>query len=839
MKKIISVLITLSVMLSMTVFPVEAESTYDENKYNLLVALDVIDEADYVDIADDKITRSDYIIYLMRLFGRDGEQYIGNSLFSDLKVNDECYDAASIAKEMGWYPDLEFNPREDMCYGDAVKIIQRAMGYADRFTSNTLSYPASSLDLPSIAKEKEMTINDMTELFYSAIHEPLLLFNIVSDSSLSVNISKENTILSKYRNIEVITGTVTSNSVTSIYSDALFASGGIEIDEVYYRDENDIGRDYLGYNVRAYMDYTDDEDEGNLIYITEYRTDVILIDSSEIQNVNDRVTQITYTPSERRLKTAKIDVNAKIIYNGKFFGDYTKNDIMPENGSVKLIDNNRDGTADVVIVWSYVSMFVDNVSLPYKKIYNGYKTNTALMELCLDEDEVELYDIILDGNEISFSDIQRYQILSVAKSKDVSNGYVRIEVSNTQIKGKVEAIDRTEAELKIDGEYYSMLPEFMNEYNNILLTNSYVFYIDAFGNVAAMTVDNEESSFIYAYLYKAVAYDSDDAAALKVFTQDADWMKFEINKEIRYNGKKVTPYELINGVPRDERRRGLVEGGTTNRQVIKIKTDGNSITSLETAGSGSEIGEFNCFRENIAYRYQNLSFDNKYFLGDDTIILGIPSDDPDNLDAYILNPVLAGDKLYSVSAYTLDEYGFPDIITIDVPTFRKNIQTCLVLRTKVAIDKDGMPCTVLRCSFTNFGQYDIEVSNTVNIDSLNRGDIIDITVNEIGQIISYSKKYDYNIDGKTYYYPSTFHSNAFLRGRIVKVDPENERMIVNFGGERTSQTLRLTYADLNIKRYNESSKTAQVVSAYALVPGDFVVIDHRASIVREVIVYEE
>ena len=63
-----------------------------------------------------------------------------------------------------------------------------------------------------------------------------------------------------------------------------------------------------------------------------------------------------------RSTSKKIDENVCVIYNGKAYTKYTPKDLQPENGSVTLIDNNSDGTFDVVKVWSYQTMFVDRIS---------------------------------------------------------------------------------------------------------------------------------------------------------------------------------------------------------------------------------------------------------------------------------------------------------------------------------------------------------------------------------------------------------------------------------------------------------------------------------------------
>ena len=86
-----------------------------------MFAIDVLDEIEIFDIADDKITKGEYMIYLINLFAKYDETYEGDSLYSDVVERDECYEAANIAKQMGCYPGLELKPRENIAYGEAVE----------------------------------------------------------------------------------------------------------------------------------------------------------------------------------------------------------------------------------------------------------------------------------------------------------------------------------------------------------------------------------------------------------------------------------------------------------------------------------------------------------------------------------------------------------------------------------------------------------------------------------------------------------------------------------------------------------------------------------------------
>ena len=841
MKRVLAVLAALTILFSLAAVASAEDGDYDVKKWDFLETIGVLDSMDIEEMAEETLERGDFIIYLMRLIQKEDIGYSSESLFSDVDENDECFDAANNAKSMGYYDSVQFRPVDEIIYSEALEMLLKAMGYSLRLkTENALSI-ASELKFPTLSGNKEMTYNDMVELFYSAVHAPLLKYDISIGSSISFETDDGKTILSECYDIEIIEGIVTSNGTTSIYSDEGIFGGGIEIDEIRYNDSGKIVGDHLGYYVRAYIDFTEDEDFGDLVYIEEKerKNSSVKVEADEVLDIDERVTKITYAKeNESRTRTEKIDENARVIYNGKFLADYSNNDFLFENGSITLIDNDMDDIFEIAVIWSYQTVFIDRISQLNKTVYNAYTYEGAVTLFSLDDGENEIeYEILENGENINFEDLEKNQVVSVAFSKNKE--YVRLEMSREKLEGRIEVINNGEGTILIDGQEYEYIPEFFEEYKNFEPGENFTFYLDTFGNLAGM-VGGTSDEYIYAYLYSVKYDDAEDVAVIKIFTQDAEWERHIINDYVRINGRRFKPREIVEGKSANDAS-PLLLGGETDRQIIKVKYDGTSLKDIETASENAPMGEFNKSTQNLNYYNQNNSFSSVFYITDNSIIFGIPSDAPDNLDAYIVSPSLSWDKAYNVTAYDFDEYGDTAVFTlnINIDSIGKTVKNCVVLDVAQKIGSEGIPVNVLRCSFGIFESFDIEIDDGADLSSLNKGDIIDISTNEVGKIKSYTRVFSWQDEGERLSSPDNLHSDSNLFGKVVKTDPDNKRIIMNLGQNRTMQPLKMDDNEIVVKNYNIKKNRCELTSIFDIEPGDYLVMDSRGSNIESILIYDK
>lgn len=825
MKRLLIFVITASILLSSVVSYAQED---DLSKWNFLETLGIYSGETVDTIGSEYVTRGDFIIYLMRLMNKDYAS--NNSLFNDVDEDDECYDAANNAKLLGYYNGLDFRPDDNIRETDAAEILEKAMGYSLQLKSKSVLSVASDLKLPLTAAESTMTYNEMTEIFYAALHAPIMKYDI-KDAGTSYEPDKDSTILSEYYNIEIIDGIMTANGVTSIYTDD--CSDKITIDNNEYGDPAGLGKAYLGYNVRAYVDFSKDDDFGELKYIEERKNTVIDINEDEIDSVSDRVTKITYTKKNKtKSETKKIDENAKVIYNGKFFADYKAKNLIPESGNIKLIDNNNDGVFEVIHIWNYSTIYVDRIV--NNTIYNKYTYEGAPEFLKTDERNIK-YDIYWDGEKNKLNDIKDGQIISVAISNDEE--YVRIEISKAEVKGKLNSKNTNECELNIDGEVYKFAKAFEKEYTNLELGRNYTFYLNFKGEVSAAEKSSAED-YEYAYLYSVVCSESENAAYIKLFTKDGDWVRYSITDKVKINGKKYTPEEAVYG--KTNKMSPICSDGVTERQIVKIKYDGDTIKEIKTASETSSYDEFNRKTQSLNYYGQNNSFSSLFYVNADTVIFGIPSDAPDNTEAYVISPSLRWDGAYTITAYGYDEYGDTDVFTIPIvsSTTGGSISNCIVLEKHSILNSDDEVINSLRCSFGMFEDFDIEIKGN-SVGDLKKGDLVNVSTDYMGRIKSVNPIYSWIDEGEKLYSPDNLHSDSNLYGKVVKFDPKNKRIIMNLGGARTRQPLKVDYDEIVVKKYNVRRNSCDLISINDIAPGDYLIMYSAGSNITSIIKYDK
>lgn len=841
-KRLSSLILCIAMLVSVFAAPVSAEGGYDENKWNLLMTFDILYTENIEESADDVLTRGDYVTYLIYLMNKGEMTYEGVSQFSDLEEYDNCFAAANLAKQLGYLKDSTFRADDDISYAEARDMLVRAMGYADAASSVMPS-------LPYYNDNHIMTLNDMVELFYAAMHEPLLKYDISVGETIKLEIDDDKTILSEYYDVEIIEGIVTENSRTTLYSGDKYTNRYMGINDKNYGDSRNFGEDWLGLYVRAYIDFSDDKDYGNVVYVAEKpnKNTVITISGEDIEEVNSNVSKITYLKEDSAKSISKkIDENVNVIYNGKAYTKYTAADLMPENGNVTIIDNDNDGIFEVVKVWSYETVFVDRVSAANKIIYNKHDYAGALTDFSLDTYSGNFeYEIFENDSKKDFSRLKSNQILSIARSKNDTNAYIRIYISGLEETGVFEAIDREDNTITISGNEYKTTPEFVKQYTNLSLLASYKIYFDCFGRAAGATeIRSNETE--YVYLYSAVYDDAETAVFLKVFTPANEWVKYRIDEKIRFNGKKVEPERLTKYVEDYGRMQLVNEVGDTVRQVLKIKVLDDKLTDINTAKVNGSYEDFSTSGKRVLRYYgQNSSFGHEYFLSSKSVVFGIPSDDPSNLEAYRTITSPSWDKDYTIEAYGYDEYNGADVIVLEVPvsTFKKSINDCLILGVSKMINSDDSVVGCVKTSFGLFEDLSIETVEGYDFSTLKKGDIVTLNINEEGKAESFTRNagrsYSWIDDGKKLYRPDNLHIDGYQMGKVVKTDPDNERMMVVFDNTGKKVTVKLDFVDLVVKRYNTKKNICQVISTYNIEPGDYFVMYSGGSYAYTIIIFDD
>lgn len=399
--------------------------------------------------------------------------------------------------------------------------------------------------------------------------------------------------------------------------------------------ETDVA-DTLGLATEIYLGLNDDDEAEVLTYIVSKKNNATAeiakaIDiqtsgkyDSDINEVveDSDVVAITGTISvyDEEVDTTnteyKLD-NAQIIFNGSWvdpdnwdaalpnsLGTY----LIPVQGKLELLDNDGDGKYEFVFVTSYETRVVDSIYGGNKKI--GMKVGSTIdLTNFLEEKDGYTYSITLDGEEIAITDLQEYDVLSVAATgmNTTTAKYIEIIVSRNVVEGAIESIDPHTNKLKeiytIAGADYQIANiAGINTATGLGITSSTEgkFFIDAFGKIAMTEADNAISGNL-AYIQGIGDYQS--------------MGQTEYEMEVLNKDGSVVVYNFADTVTVKENNvsKKIVAGALTNSTDKSAKADVanyiiNTVLAAETEASATAAKRVITYRANANGKITAITF---------------------------------------------------------------------------------------------------------------------------------------------------------------------------------------------------------------------------------------
>jgi hypothetical protein len=567
-----------------------------------------------------------------------------------------------------------------------------------------------------------------------------------SESEYSV---VDKTLLSDTLNVYSGVGIITANENVSLTEAETTRAGEVMINGNIYRIGNTDAKNLIGYNVTYY--YTKNSNGNNETLILAHpeaeQNEALAIKAEDIENVSsNNGIAIEYRTDESnydRIETANISGNANIIFNGKK-AEVTGDDFDIESGEIMLIDNNKDGEYDLAIIKSYENYVVNNVSISNNKINDKYGKPSITLNPKSSEYN---FSIIKDGREIEIKDLKEWDVLAVGRSKD--NDLINIIVVAQGITGKVSELSNDE--VNINGTFYKVAANYPNA---ISLNDNGTFYLDIDGKIAAASTNASISSNNYAYLAAVEAGLSlDSEIQIKLLTSSGNVANYAGAEKI-----------ILNGVSKDAGAVALElqTNGKTNKQLITYELNTNDkVSKINTATDATSTGynknEFSMdsarptSEENyLLYKTASGRLGETYVLKSNTIVFDVS--DEDNYTVRNKSIFVDNNK-YDAVVYEATETFTANIVVLysKEATVNPEASIAVVDRITTAISNDGSEVNVLYAlengeamnkPAANEGVL-LKANGTENV-ALQRGDIVQYSINAKGEIDKVSVLFDVN-----------------------------------------------------------------------------------------------
>lgn len=408
-------------------------------------------------------------------------------------------------------------------------------------------------------------------------------------NSVSYTVLDE-TVLGYYRNVYTFDGIMTGAYTTHIDSaDFEVRENEAVIDGDIYQFYGFDAYDYIGYRVKGY--YHLDKRTGEKIIVSIARdawNNTLIIQADDIVEYSDK--NLQYCGDGDKMKTAKMNANLDVVYNHKCAVGFRAEDMLIENGSLELIDNDKDGKYDVAKIKTYKTYVIDNVDTIHNIINLKFPVGTK-MEADFGTDK----DVVIEnsrGYSVDMRELKQGDVLCSFESMD--GDYIRATHSIEEVVGTITGV------VKNSENTYVVIDDVQYGVANICLQNQEeqikpgsrgVYALDIDGKITYISGYTESSA--YAYVIAVNKEDGmEDTVYMKLMFEDGSFAVCPVKKRVNFNSETL----------KDANALWTVMGGREFRhQLIRCKLSSNGeITEIQTA-AGLNNGGFEMFYTDYDY----------------------------------------------------------------------------------------------------------------------------------------------------------------------------------------------------------------------------------------------
>ncbi|NLB80415.1 MAG: S-layer homology domain-containing protein, partial [Clostridiaceae bacterium] len=492
---------------------------------------------------DGDITRAEFAAVVVRALGQEdtAQSSIGQTQFNDVASDFWGSGYINVATNFGvinGYGDGNFGPQDNVTYEQAVKMVVCALGYeplalskvnndAERVWPGGYLAAAAELNILSGVAGVESQLAkrwQVARLVYNSL-DVKLMEKVTSQGQERYVISDTKTLLSDKLDVLYSTGEFYANALETVTESGVRARNGevIIYDELIRNADKEVvlkdgGLDtqgLIGRKIKFY--YTETLDGVKTLLYIENRTDtgnILVIDVADVEDLSGSfesgITINYWKDKEKDTYTtaATVTKNPNIMVNGGAPQEgYDESILQPESGTIELIDTDGNGNYDRVLITAYETYVIKTVNSTSKEIADLYRSSVQASTLKIDEDNANNIISIkrVDGSEITFTNLSKWNVLSVKKGRSGSRDVLDIIVSNNVATGTITGLEDDRL-VTISGKTYELSDYYqkyaVNPADKLYIDDSGKFYLDKDGKIAAVEKTAAASSN-YGYLLGA------------------------------------------------------------------------------------------------------------------------------------------------------------------------------------------------------------------------------------------------------------------------------------------------------------------------------------------------
>ncbi|MCI9626177.1 MAG: hypothetical protein HFI90_05280 [Clostridia bacterium] len=624
MKKLMGMFLILAMLAGTCTMVPAAENGID----SLLQEAEVFLEAFHLvsNAADNsaQVTRAEFAGAVANVMERANQFYeIDNVIrISDVTEEDANYRAISFLASIGYMKgEMEapgvyrFRPDDPVTHLEALKVMVDVLGYSNVVQAYG-GYPIGYVDVANRAgilkgmssdAEKSMTWADVKKLVFRSMNAAVAELTGVNGTTVTIEADRNNSYLRKYWNLEKVEGIVTANSLIDLYGQEPMSGTQSNIridDDVYTTAYTAQAMNYLGQRVRAYVDrsVTAQENEIVCLYPVPGKNETLRVQSRDILSRNGL--RSIRAEVNGRAETLQMADDGAVFVGFEYLGPVRS--INPQSFDVKealkaleknncevlFVDNNQDGSYDLMWIRAYEDYLINNFIFDTFTIADRYNKSVT-MERAYKNNKIILTD--RDGAVVNPKDLESNQVVSLITKADESGEIQRAfgVVCKESISGAISSLVQdgvqraviNGTEYEISEEYTALVAANNKKVKKLAVGLDSAFFLNALDQIVGIDF-NLLSGGNLVYGFGTVvgrASGLGGPVQMKIVTASGAVESFECASRVKVNGQACTgdqTYETLWKLSQFY----SVDGARPNETFILYKM-------LRYAVSGGKINE--------------------------------------------------------------------------------------------------------------------------------------------------------------------------------------------------------------------------------------------------------
>ena len=670
---------------------------------------------------EQNVTRAEFSAMLMRTLklGHLGDKSAAGLPFNDIDDNDSsinwsipnintCYSMGII----NGYDDGTFKPSANVAYEEAIKMIICTLGYGvDADVSKTPWYidymdAATRTGIVKVASKIGAAGTPATRACIAQLLYDSLEVGLIENGMIT-----EKTILSDYLGYKKCKGIIASDGITSLTSpDVNLRDDEIQIyayeeatkqyETHTYTTTDETLKDHLGYEVEFYY-ASDGSSLRTLMICVLQDSKTLTINAANIEMADTESNIIAYYEDRDADRTKKVSLDSDnvVIYNSKLYGsnDYTSGfdkSMIPDVGSLTLIDSDNDNKYDIVKIEAYKLYFVSSRSTSTYEVVDNILNDSDKNKIVLNKDNDRHLSIVNEsGSEVNFSSIAVNNIIALAESNN--NGGIVIRkavVLNDKVTGTVTASNSEGVTIGGKDYYYSNAAPWVNTDISPVETlerpenqDTGNYYLDMNGDIVAYSKDATSEKTNYGFIKNHSRPSAiDEEVVFEVITSSGS-MQIGTYANTKVDGSSCkTGQEVLDALDAT-----AIDGSDKVQQLIKYSTKTSSgktvfdkIYTAEGVDAGQKIEPDTLTKlatvdKSMTMKYNSTSKKLTHMIDDETagsvsininnaMVMCIPdslSDYNEFRKSSVSNEFRNG-KEYFVEVYDVSATGIPEVVVL-------------------------------------------------------------------------------------------------------------------------------------------------------------------------------